>query len=252
MDSYTKIAGRFLRHGLVAGMLLLTSTAAQASFLGGGVVPPGSFSACDNPFLTRPASLSFCLNQSNALPDGTNYLQVTLTDNGSGVDFLVQTLDPLNDIAGRHFGIQKFGFNFTSNTPYEITGLPDYWRVKKDKQMSEFGRYDIRLQGKGKARTDELRELSFTVGGVSLGDFDSLFAAHVAGFEWCKTDDEERNKKRRWCGDRDCVTSAYFAGNMSVSEVPVPAAAWLFGSGLLGLIGVARRHSIASRDFIFR
>lgn len=27
----------------------------------------------------------------------------------------------------------------------------------------------------------------------------------------------------------------------TVSEVPVPAAAWLFGSGLLGLIGVARR-----------
>jgi len=28
----------------------------------------------------------------------------------------------------------------------------------------------------------------------------------------------------------------------SVSSVPVPAAAWLFGSGLLGLIGVARRR----------
>lgn len=29
---------------------------------------------------------------------------------------------------------------------------------------------------------------------------------------------------------------------LSVSEVPVPAAAWLFGSGLLALIGVARRR----------
>ncbi|PCJ83805.1 MAG: hypothetical protein COA54_14955 [Thiotrichaceae bacterium] len=28
-----------------------------------------------------------------------------------------------------------------------------------------------------------------------------------------------------------------------VSAVPVPAAAWLFGSGLLGLVGVARRKS---------
>jgi hypothetical protein len=27
------------------------------------------------------------------------------------------------------------------------------------------------------------------------------------------------------------------------SAVPVPAAAWLFGSGLLGLVGVARRRS---------
>lgn len=29
----------------------------------------------------------------------------------------------------------------------------------------------------------------------------------------------------------------------AVSTVPVPAAAWLFGSGLLGLVGVARRHN---------
>jgi hypothetical protein len=29
--------------------------------------------------------------------------------------------------------------------------------------------------------------------------------------------------------------------NPPVSSVPVPAAVWLFGSGLLGLVGVARR-----------
>lgn len=28
-----------------------------------------------------------------------------------------------------------------------------------------------------------------------------------------------------------------------VSSVPVPAAAWLLGSGLLGLVGVARRKA---------
>lgn len=212
MDRHNKrIAGRFLRYGVFACMLLFASTAARA------------------------ASVSFYLDQSNKLPDGTNYLSVMLTENLSGgVDFLVQTLSPLNGIAGRNFGIQKFGFNFTSNTPYEITGLPDYWRVKKDKQMSEFGRYDIRLQGKGKARTDEL---SFTVTGVGLGDFDSFFAAHVAGFEWCPP----KEKGHRWCSGKDCVSSAYFGG--SVSQVPVPAAVWLFASGLLGLIGVARRKA---------
>lgn len=218
MDCYTKIAGRFLRHGLVAGMLMLAALPAQA------------------------ASVSFFLDQSNKLPDGTNYLSVMLTENETGgVDFLVKTLAPLNDIAGSHFGIQKFGFGLSNGVFEEIENLPDGWKVKHNKRMDGFGRFDFRLQGKGWARTEEL---SFTVGGVSLGDFDSLFAAHVAGFEWCKTDDdEERNKKRRWCGDRDCVTSAYFAGDMSVSEVPVPAAMWLFGSGLLGLIGVARRKA---------
>ena len=33
--------------------------------------------------------------------------------------------------------------------------------------------------------------------------------------------------------------------NLEVAQVPVPAAVWLFGSGLLGLIGVARRKKAA-------
>lgn len=32
-------------------------------------------------------------------------------------------------------------------------------------------------------------------------------------------------------------------GPSAVAEVPIPAAAWLFGSGLLGLIGIARRKA---------
>ena len=33
--------------------------------------------------------------------------------------------------------------------------------------------------------------------------------------------------------------------NGTVSAIPVPAAAWLFGSGLLGLVGIARRRRAA-------
>jgi hypothetical protein len=49
-------------------------------------------------------------------------------------------------------------------------------------------------------------------------------------------------------------TSEYFSateqlfpilGHATVNEVPVPAAVWLFGSGLLGLIGIARRKKAA-------
>lgn len=36
--------------------------------------------------------------------------------------------------------------------------------------------------------------------------------------------------------------SGVFYDNLNVSAVPVPAAVWLFGSGLLGLVGVARRR----------
>ena len=37
------------------------------------------------------------------------------------------------------------------------------------------------------------------------------------------------------------ATNVYWTIDAQISAVPVPAAAWLFGSGLLGLVGVARR-----------
>ena len=47
------------------------------------------------------------------------------------------------------------------------------------------------------------------------------------------------------CGASNTCTTDYYFDNVSViadvSAVPVPAAVWLFGSGLLGLVGVARR-----------
>ncbi len=41
------------------------------------------------------------------------------------------------------------------------------------------------------------------------------------------------------------VTFTSASGSTYVSAVPLPAAAWLFGSGLLGLVGVARRKKTA-------
>jgi len=35
----------------------------------------------------------------------------------------------------------------------------------------------------------------------------------------------------------------FYIETMDVTAVPVPAAAWLFASGLLGLVGIARRKS---------
>jgi hypothetical protein len=39
------------------------------------------------------------------------------------------------------------------------------------------------------------------------------------------------------------ASSGYDYVNAFPSAVPIPAAAWLFGSGLLGLVGVARRST---------
>lgn len=39
------------------------------------------------------------------------------------------------------------------------------------------------------------------------------------------------------------LSPTLFDGTVNVSAVPIPAAVWLFGSGLLGLVGLARRKT---------
>jgi hypothetical protein len=214
MNHYIRTAGRFLQYGFFVSVLILAAAPARA------------------------ASVSFFLDQSNKLLDDVNYLSVSLMDNDTGgVNILVKTLDPLNRIAGDRFGIQKFSFGLSNGVFEEITDLPDGWKVKHNKGMDSFGRFDFRLQGKGWARTDEL---SFKVSGVSVDNFDpQYFTAHVAGFEWCNIGDEGH----RLCSGKDCLTSAYFTGSLSTTPVPIPAAVWLFGSGLIGLVTVARRKA---------
>ena len=96
--------------------------------------------------------------------------------------------------------------------------------------------------------------IDFTSGGLSLGDFTATNEAsatlNLTGSDWfilaISTDGGTS-----WSGD----TSVNFMGansytvnfsdgsvlEVDVRVVPVPAAVWLFGSGLIGLIGVARR-----------
>lgn len=171
----------------------------------------------------QAASVSFYLNQSNHLSDDVNYLSVTLTENlTGGVDIRAQTLDPLNRSGKDHFGIQKFAFSFTGNTTGKITGLPDSWREKENRSMGGLGIFDVRLQGKSHALVDVL---SFTVNDVDLRNFESLFAAQATGFK-----------------GKHHAHSAYFSGSIPTTPVPIPPAVWLLSSGLLGLVGVARRR----------
>lgn len=46
------------------------------------------------------------------------------------------------------------------------------------------------------------------------------------------------------CGNSGCSTDVRLITSGSVSAVPVPAAVWLFGSGLIGLVDFARRKKI--------
>jgi len=249
---------------------------------------------------TSAATVSYVLDQSNALPDNVDYLKVTISDNVDGqLDFWVDIQSPLTNIAGENFGIQKFAFNVAGDllsgkdTHHDWEGggegkewrgnevasthreygnseanrwgnegwhgegqfcrldsvlmakdfiLPDGWEVQLGKggYQGEDG-FNVRLLGNGNNRQDPLH---FAVLGLELEDVLAGFSAHVAGFDFiggeCVSGEGEHEGSEGGYGCKH-ITSAYFFGDRPV-VVPLPAAVWLFGSGLLGLAGIARRR----------
>jgi hypothetical protein len=188
------------------------------------------------------ATVQYMLDQSNTLEDDIDYLLVTISDNQPAdnqpgqLDFIVETQSALSDTAGGNFGIASFGFNLDS--AIDLSGddflLPDKWKVQFDKGMSEAGKFDVRLLGTGQTRQDPLQ---FSVLGLGLEDIIPGFASHVAGFEveCCGINGHHP-------GFGKGISSAFFYGDTLVTAVPVPAAFWLFGSGMLLLGRVATRR----------
>jgi hypothetical protein len=190
----------------------------------------------------QAASVSYYLDQSNDLPDGINYAQVTISDGAGGdIDFSVEVLTSafsVTDPVAQNFGMQNFSFNYDLALSVGIGNIvnidPSSWGITQDQNAGGgFGKFEFQLSGTGNSRTELL---SFSITGVAGDTVNSYaigstlnpsaveyFAAHIAGFD-----------------TTNGVTSAQFAGS---TPVPLPAAVWLFGAGLLGLAGVARRRS---------
>lgn len=95
--------------------------------------------------------------------------------------------------------------------------------------------------------------------GVTNGDWDNDTSAAsswdlslaTCPLSICSNADTNNQKGDRLIGPRDYVDADFLnnGGNIAAlsnvrafSVVPVPAAVWLFGSGLLGLVGLARRR----------
>ena len=216
------------------------------------------------------ATVTINLTKSNRpmlLPDD-DYVQVTIHEQLNGdIDFLVETLDPVRDEAkpGEGYGLQLFAFNFgSSGATAENIRLPVNWRVGGF-WPEPFGEFDVGLRTNPKNLRDPLKFSIVGVEGDTAMDYltaastgesrygNHLFGTKVLGIdlrdnwgeEWrdrkcseetgqCQARDVDYDQ-RRW-------REAKFAGG---TVVPVPAAVWLFGSGLMGLVGLARRRQQA-------
>jgi hypothetical protein len=188
---------------------------------------------------TQAYSATFYIDQSNALANDVNYAQVDITASGDDINFMVSVISSAFSVTGSNFGMQTFSFNYDTALTVGTTNIidvdPATWSLSQDANAGGgFGKFEFALAGNGSSRTEVL---SFSISGVAGDTVDSyaigstlnpssgeFFATHIAGFDLT-----------------DGVTSAQFAGSTAV--VPVPAAAWLFGSGLIGLVGLARRRA---------
>lgn len=186
------------------------------------------------------ASVSYFLDFSNDLPDGVDYVQVTISDSDTivgDIDFAVEVIADAFPEAGSNFGLQSFYFNVedgldvsTDNIAADLSG----WSARSNANAGGgFGKFDFSLKGTGNARTGLL---SFSITGVEDDSVSSyaigsglmptsgeFFAAHVAGFS----------------SDSYGVSSAKFAGS---SPVPIPAA-WLLFASALAALGMRRARS---------
>jgi hypothetical protein len=219
---------------------------------------------------SQAGSISYYLDQSNRLSDGVNYLLVTISDDGKDgvIDFKVEALQPLIDLAGDQFGIQMFGFNVVGGTRTEarsVSRLPDGWKVHNGGRMDGFGLFDITMEATRRGHDDSLKTngnghdehgngkglghdgalnlvepLTFSIVGVKLDDLLSYVDLSTGrapeGFSFFFARVTGLN-----LGDCDpgkgtpgtCDNSAYFGGT---SAVPAPGALWLMGTGVAGLV----------------
>lgn len=122
-------------------------------------------------------------------------------------------------------------YSFTSSSGWFQNGGPDAVALYQDTTLIDSFAYEGELQ-------------PFTEGNIStLSDSNSEMGSLARLFDGMDSDNNAVDFQlgcstpgtANIAGSGDCSTSA-------VSPVPLPAAAWLFGSGLIGLVGMARRR----------
>ena len=166
---------------------------------------------------------------------------MTIDDVGGTINFTVDAIDSAFTGTGGNFGIQSFAFNITGDA-FTLTSsdvaIPTGWTFATDSNGDGLGRFDVLLGDGGMARVEPLT-FSIDIAGDDINSYfdvsskGNYFAAHIADFSTgIATDNGQSDGIQCTPVGVDCteLRSAWFDG---ATVVPVPAAIWLFGSGLL-------------------
>lgn len=179
---------------------------------------------------------TFFLNQSNELADNVNYAQIDVTENAGNLDFLVTALAPTN------WKFSNFYFNLGDTLgTVSLTGKPSGWNQDNSKNVSQFGVFSNGLKGTGNGLKSTFSFTANSTVDLSLANLIAnaegwIFAAHVQ----CS------DRGGRVCNSVGGDLSHHIAGpGGDISNVPVPAAVWLFGSAMAGLGTLTRRKQAA-------
>ncbi len=202
----------------------------------------------------QAASVSYFLNQSNVagLPDGENYIKVTIADGAGGaIDFSVEPLQALLDRARPNFDIRAFAFNVAEDISLKasnITGLPDNFHAHGTARMDGFGRFDMSLLGTGPVRSTSLQFSIVGIDGDTPSSYVELSSGKAAQGNVAFAARVRNLFREIECNpDRKCtppaIPSAFIGGGEGGGDpVPLPATAWLLIPAFAGVLARARRR----------
>ncbi|MEJ2644750.1 MAG: VPLPA-CTERM sorting domain-containing protein [Gammaproteobacteria bacterium] len=176
---------------------------------------------------------TYYLNLSNmsAFPDGTNYIKVDVTKpTTTEIQFTVTPQSPISSAL-----LMGFGFNTTgTSTSTSQIMAPSGWSVSGSGREDGFGTFQFNLSA-DQGNNNRVSPLTFDITGLSAAVTPLNFFANSTGAAG-----EQNVPFVAHVANLGNGLTGYFGGP---APVPVPAAVWLFGSGLVGLVGVARRRS---------